>query len=304
MRLAALVIAAVTGSTLSYNAHQPMLRPELFAPGIISTGEFDTHPAFSPDATEFYFVRSKPDFSDWKIYVSRFETGGWTTPTMAPFSGKFRDADPYITPDGKRFYFFTDRAADGSVKGDMDIWVMEREGNRWGAPHPVPGEINSSADEWYPHESANGSLYFGSSRPGGIGQTDLYRANKTRGGFDTPRNLGAPVNSAEDEYEPWIAPDESYLIFMAARTGGLGGADLWISFAKDGGWTAPKNLGPTINGPAQEISPYVTPDGLTFYFASMRKKGEWPAGQRPSRAGNGLGDIFRMDMSALMALAK
>ena len=301
MRIIALIAAAAIAS---FSADHPMPTPELFAEGVISTGEFDTHPAFSPDGREFYFVRSKPDFSDWKIHVSHFENGKWTTPVMAPFSGKFRDADPFITPDGRKFYFITDRTTDGQAKADMDIWVMDRVEDHWSAPHPVPGAINSSADEWYPHEAANGALYFGSSRPGGLGQTDIYRAQPTRGGFDTPKNLGAPVNSAEDEYEPWIAPDESYLIFMAGRSGGFGGADIYISFAKDGAWTAPKNLGPTINGKGQEISAYVAPDSRTFYFASSRKEGDWPKGQRPNRARNGLGDIYRMDLSALMASAR
>ena len=302
--LALIAAASLSASSAPYDVAQPLPEPTLFAEGIVSAGEFDTHPAFSPEGREFYFVRSKPDFSDWKIYVSHFANGQWQTPVMAPFSDRYRDADPFITADGRQFYFISDRTEAGPAKADMDIWVMDRVGDAWGPPHHVPGAINSDADEWYPHTAQNGTLYFGSSRPGGEGATDLYRARPTRSGFDDPQNLGPVVNSKGDEYEPWIAPDESYLIFMAVRAEGMGSGDLYISFANKGGWTPPKNLGPKINGKGQEISAYVTPNGRYFFFASMRKQGDWPAGQRPNRAQNGLGDIYQMDLDALLALAR
>ncbi len=69
-------------------------------------------------------------------------------------------------------------------------------------------------------------------------------------------------------------------------------------------WTAAKNLGPKINGPGLEISPYLSPDGKYFFFSSARKAGGIPPGKRPNRPRNGLGDIFQMDRSALHALAK
>ena len=193
--LAVIAAASLSGSSAPYDVDRPLPEPTLFAEGVVSAGEFDTHPAFSPDGTEFYFVRSKPDFSDWKIYVSRFANGKWQTPVMAPFSGRYRDADPFITPDGRKFYFISDRTQSGRAKNDMDIWVMDRVSDGWGPPHRVPGAINSSADEWYPHTAQNGTVYFGSGRRGGEGETDLYRARPTRGGFEAPQNLGPIVNS-------------------------------------------------------------------------------------------------------------
>jgi len=153
--------------------------------------------------------------------------------------------------------------------------------------------------------SANGTLYFGSDRPGGHGKTDLYRARRAGRQFADPQNLGPVINSAADEYEGCIAPDESYLVFMAAgRPDSLGGGDLYISYFKDGNWTPPKNLGPKVNGPGLEISPYLSLDGKSFFYSSARKSGEFPSGQRPNRPRNGLGDIYQMDLSALHALAK
>ncbi len=69
---------------------------------------------------------------------------------------------------------------------------------------------------------------------------------------------------------PFIAPDESYLIFRSYRDGGLGSGDFWISFSIDGGWQEPINPGAPINSKYNEMCPYVTTDGKLFIFASGR----------------------------------
>ena len=70
-----------------YDSGKALSEPSVFAEGLISTGDFESHPAFTPDGRTLYFLRSTPNFSLWTILVSRFEKGKWTTPEMAPFSG-------------------------------------------------------------------------------------------------------------------------------------------------------------------------------------------------------------------------
>jgi Tol biopolymer transport system component len=289
-----------------YQVPGPLPESALFGEGIISTGEFESHPAFTPDGRTLYFVRSTPAFSGWTIYVTQYTQGRWSTPQVAPFSGKHRDADPFITTDGKQLYFISDRPVDGRPKQDMDIWVMDRrtEG-RWGEPRHLGAPVNTTADEWFPTLAANGTLYFGSGRPGGFGKTDLYRSRWVKDQFTEPENLGPNINSGADEFEGCIAPDESFLIFMAlGRPDGRGGGDLYLSYQKEGKWTPAKNLGPKVNSPGLEISPYLSPDGKYFFFSSARKTGDFPAGRRPNRPRNGLGDIYQMDLSALHQLVK
>ena len=92
-----------------YAVDRRLTEPELFAEGIISTGEYESHPAFTPDGRTLYFVRSSPQFTNWTIYISHHDNGRWSVPKVAPFSGKYRDADPFITSDGKQLYFISDR---------------------------------------------------------------------------------------------------------------------------------------------------------------------------------------------------
>src|SRR5918995_1866500 len=80
-----------------YASSTPITEPTLFAEGVISVGEFDSHPAFTPDGKTLYFVRSTPNFNLWTILVTRFQNGRWSTPEVAPFSGQYADADSFIT---------------------------------------------------------------------------------------------------------------------------------------------------------------------------------------------------------------
>jgi Tol biopolymer transport system component len=290
-----------------YQVGRPLTEPALFGEGVVSTGEFESHAAFTPDGRTLYYVKSTPAFTDWTIYVTRFSGGRWSKPRIAPFSGRHRDADPFVTTDGLHLYFISDRPVDGRPKADMDIWAMDRAGSGdWGEPRNLGAPVNSPGSEWLPRLVAGGALYFGSDRPGGLGRTDLYRAAGAGGRFEQPENLGPAINSPADEYEPCIAPDESFLVFMAAgRADDLGGGDLYITYRQpDGRWAQARNLGPKINGPGLEISPYLTPDGKYFFFSSARGPASTAAGERLQGPRNGLGDIYQMDLVALHALAK
>jgi len=294
----------------SWAAKDALERPVLFAPGEISTGDFESHPAFTPDGRELYFVKSDPVFTSWTIVVARFEAGRWTTPIVAPFSGQWSDADPFVTRDGRRLYFISNRPrAAGDTRRDMDIWYVDRTATGWGAPVNLGAPVNSPASEWFPTLAADGTLYFGSSRDGGKGATDLYRAPVSNGTFAEPVNLGDAINTPADEYEPLIFPDQKRLVFMAmGRKDGLGDGDLYVSRFVDGAWTPAVNLGRPINTPALEISPYVTPDGRYFFFGSARLTrvevqaprtyDQLLAGLRGP--GNGLGDLYRVDLSAVL----
>ena len=112
--------------------------------------------------------------------------------------------------------------------------MMDWNGSEWGAPRNLGAPVNSDGDEWYPTVATDGTLYFGSDRTGGQGNTDIWRTRFSGGHYADAENLGSPVNSQRDEFEPYIAPDQSFLIFMAENRDGRGDTDLYVSYQKIG----------------------------------------------------------------------
>lgn len=298
-----------TDARQPYASSVPLPEPVVFGAGVISTGDDESHLAFTPDGRTLYFLKNTPNFSHWTIVVSRFEHGRWSVPEVAPFSGQYSDADPFITPDGQRFFFISTRPVDGKRKEDNDIWMMEKKGAGWGDPQHLGPAINSEANEWFPTVANNGALYFGSERPGGQGSADIWRAPLTQGRYGAAENLGQPINSRAGEFEPLIASDESFLIFAAAgREGGLGAFDLYVSRFKEGVWTQPLNLGEGINSSRWDFAPKLSPDGRYFFFASNRGFADRPLDKRLNYAElisklrsprNGLRDIYQVEAGAL-----
>jgi WD40 repeat protein len=310
-----IVVASLVAQTTSDDSAKPLQHATLLGPGVVSTGDYESHATFTPDGREMYFLKMAPNFSRWTIFVSRYTNGRWSQPEAAPFSGQFQDADPYITADGKHFYFISDRPVDagGERQSHHDIWVMDKTGPAWSAPRHLPAPVNSGADSYYPIALKNGSLYFGSERKDSKGLGDIYRAVPQKDGSYGVENLGPPVNTSAGEYEAFVTEDERLLLLAATkRPDSLGDYDLYVSHKQpDGKWSEPVNLGPEINSPARELSPKLTPDGKYLVWMSCRV----PAlPRKPSRRataevlqelrapGNGLGDIYQIDGSVVPAL--
>lgn len=292
-----------------YASAKPLGEPTIFAEGIVSTGDFDSHPAFTPDGKTLYFLRSTPNFNLWTILITSFVKGKWRAPEIASFSGQYSDADPFITSDGSRFYLISNRPVEGKSSPDLDIWVMEKTAGGWSEPKNVGAPVNSSGNEWYPTVAASGAIYFGSDREGGKGRTDIYRSRLVNGKYTEAENLGDTINTQFNEFEPLIAPDESFLIFMAGgRSDGRGGFDLYISYNRNGAWTKPVNLGDKINSSGNEYSPTISPDGRYFFWTSARGFADKPLEKRLNyqelikrlrSPRNGLGDIYQIDVGVL-----
>jgi hypothetical protein len=227
----------------------------------ISSDQFESHPAFDPVTGDFYFVRSSPAFTGWRILTSRCESNGWSKPTPPSFAADGAEADPYFTVDGKSLYFISTRSTDGIRRKDLDIWRVDRNIRaEWGTPQRLPEPVNSTATEWFPRPASDGWLYFGSSRPGGLGGNDIYRAREDRPQHWRVENLGATINTAKNEYEPLPSADAKALIVMA--DGGF-----YKSSKTVNGWAPRVLLDKTVNATGSEIGALYSPSGNSLLFA-------------------------------------
>ncbi len=310
-----LISSPLVAQDAPYDSSKPLPHATLFAPGVISTGDYESHATLTPDGREIYFLKMAPNFSRWSIFVSRYRNGGWSQPEVAPFSGRYQDADPYITADGKHFYFISDRPAKpgDERQSHHDIWVMDKTGAGWNAPRHLPDPVNSDADEYYPMVLNNGTLYFGSERKGCNGPCDIYRAVPQKDGSYTVENIGPPINTAAGEYEAFVTEDEQLMLFaVIKRPDSVGEFDLYLSRKQsDGKWSEPTNLGPEINSSARELSPKLTPNGKYLVWMSTRcpalpaqpdQRTTAQVLQDLRSPGNGIGDIYQIDVAAVPAL--
>src|SRR5262249_18094862 len=150
--------------------------------------------------------------------------------------------DVYLAKDGSVF-FISNRPVDGKPRRDTEIWVMRRNGAGYAEPEHIDA-VSSPKYEWFPTVADNGTLYFGSGREGGLGGTDLWRSRLVDGKYQPPENLGAPINTAGNDTEAWIAPDESYMIFSTdGRKDTRGADDIYVSHRQGDSWSEPRNLG-------------------------------------------------------------
>ncbi len=159
--------------------------------------------------------------------------------------------------------------------------------SEWTAPVNLGPVINSTYTEAGTFISRNGlSLYFGSTRPGGVGAAntfDIWVSHRASIGeaWGPPENLGAPVNSADNEQTPALSIDGHRLFFARDGVGGYGSQDLYVSRRQnawdDFDYRDPANLGPGVNTSAEESGPTVIEDEttgiLTIYFSSTRTSG-------------------------------
>ena len=234
--------------------------PKLFAEGTISSaGSMSI--SFAPDGKTAYFAEAGS-----LIVASNRQNGNWIFPARVEFAGRFFDFSPSVTPDGSQLFFSSSRPRRGQ-KLSLGLWVAERNGARWGAPKDLGPEINGIGEgAGSPSVGRNGTVYFVADRPESVGGLDIYRARRDGDHYMKPENLGPEINSTHGEYDVYVSPDERLIVFGSDRPGGLGGNDLYISTSRAGGWTTPRNLGPSVNSAGAECCPSMSPDGKWLYF--------------------------------------
>jgi len=223
----------------------PGLTPQPFAPGIVSTEHYEYGGTFTPDMKEFYFIAAGGKYEKQTFVVLKNENNGWHKSEVSRRVGQ-----PFISPDGKTMHLgrrYKERTKDGwsEVKSlgshFEDIRVMR---------------LTASSKGTYVFDEA------GTDGDGVIRYSRLIDGKR-----EEPRPLSKEINTGTWNAHPFIAPDESYIMWDGRRDGGYGNSDIYISFRQqDGSWGAAINLGDKINTDAWEAAASVTPDGKYLLF--------------------------------------
>ncbi|MEY2924393.1 MAG: hypothetical protein RLZZ337_941 [Bacteroidota bacterium] len=156
-----------------------------------------------------------------------------------------------------------------------DIYYAQRNGDHWSAIRSIGTPINTIENEGAFSISADGNYIFftSCSRPGGVGQCDIWLTMNKEGIWTDPANLQKPINTKYWESQPSISSNGKLLYFTSDRPGGFGGTDLWVASFGEKGWEEPVNLGPEINTAKDEQFPFIHSDGTTLYFSSEGHRG-------------------------------
>ena len=249
----------------------PGTTPEIFAPGLITTHYSQSYIAFLNEAR--VCVYSAGTDKGHETYYTYEKNGHWTTPQRAPFE-ELQGHPNYTTgPHGRKVYFHSGRPTHpDDTRQDDNIWTIEWTGSSWAEPTALPAPANSDYGEAYPSATADGTVYFFTWRREGTRGDDIWMSRCIDGQYQEAERLPWPVNTDFIEYDPYVAPDESFLIFGSTRPGGYGNSDNYVSFRKeDGNWTLPINLGRPLNSSSWDLCANGTPDRKYFFFLSGRK---------------------------------
>ena len=234
--------------TAYFGEEPPGLIPKLFAPDIVSPEGLFEGGGFSPDMKEYYFTRKN---KIRRFFVIRYENNSW---------GHESETDikwPQFSEDGNMMY------------GGKEY--RERTDTGWSEPKNQGEFLKDQAHGI--SISSNGTYYFGFNEKEGRGYGSIRYSRLIDGKHEKPVKMSKEINTGRWIAHPFIAPDESYLMWDAEREGGYGESDCHISFRqKDGSWGAAINMGDKINTSSNESAPNVTHDGKYLFFSRSEEK--------------------------------
>jgi len=185
-------------------------------------------------------------------------------------NSKDQEYSPAFAIDEKTIYITKRMGNLSDNRPNEDLYFAELNDESWDKVKDIGPPINTIENEGAFSMSSDGNYIFftSCSRNGGKGQCDIWLTSKKNNRWDEPKNLQSPINTKYWESQPSISSDGRMLYFSSDRPGGYGGTDIWVSEFSISGWSAPKNLGPTVNTSKDEQFPFIHSDNRTLYFSS------------------------------------
>lgn len=258
-------------------ASVPVDTPTLFAPQSMAGDADDGAAAFTPNGATVYFMRGTDSYT---LMESDRIDGRWSAPRPAPFSGQWRDLDPAMAPDGSYMLFVSNRPVDSAdsaldavhagkrrVGQGMNLWRVNRRGQGWGEPTRLPDSVNTCSMTFAPTIAADNSVYFIGCDA--HGRLRLQHAAYLDGQYVAP--IVVPMGDADWTIrDPAVAPDRSFMVVSTKRETQQP-YRLAIAFHTATGWSAPTDLGDSVNSGTHSMGAQLGPDHRTLYFYSDRR---------------------------------
>jgi len=299
----------LTGQVQEKFSHAPqLLMPEKFNE-IPHVRDF----AMSGDGEEIYFTVQ--DFKKNLAFIGMIQKEGdtWSDISLLPFSGTYNDIEPFISPDGERLYFSSNRPLhqDSIQPKDYDIWYVKKNNGLWTEPVNVGEPINSTSNEFYPAITTSGNLYFTAQYKASRGKEDIYVCRWDGEKYFKPENVGDSINTSLFEFNAYVSPDEKMIIYTSfGRNGSIGGGDLYYSTRdKNDEWRSSKMLPTPINSTSLDFCPFYDKESKFLYFTSDRSSTERSYKQRIDFTGflehcntypNGQSRVFKINIREIV----
>ena len=282
-------------------AEEKLIKSELIGEGVISSESPEFGTSVNANQNLLFFNRTTSDRSKMWILYSNLSGNQWSNPDTLSFStGMYRDVDPFLSPDGKRLYFSSNRPIDTLINtaGEFNTWYVEKNGEEWSEPINPGYPLNSDSTEIFISITKSGNAYFVSERGEGRGiMVSKFENGKYQEAEKVELRLRGEIIYASN---PCISSDESFIIVASRDPQGNGTPDLFVTWNKNGEWSELMNLGEAVNSPYAEFAPGLSKDDQILYYSSERPGivPEQEEGVRPP------GDIYKINIEAVLEKLK
>lgn len=276
-RTLAAATAMLTCCTILASAQS--VEPTVFAPLALTSGYKVMDIAFTASRRTMYATLVGPK-SRYSIVESNRAGAQWTQPKVVSFSGTWRDLEEVLSPDSSYMIFASNRPIVaggkpidsfyhrryGHAKGG-NLWIVHRNGTSWGAPQRLPDAVNANTSTFSPAVAADGTLYF-MRATGAKGGFHLFVSHLVSGRYRIAQ-LAPFADVHGGEFDPAVAPDDSFVVFSSTRAPVPKGSDhLFISYQHHGTWSQPRDLGQPVNAGGDDQEARLTPDAKGLYYSS------------------------------------
>lgn len=193
----------------------------------INTDKHDATIGLSADGNALYIYKGT---GNGDIYESKFKGGEWSKPVaIKEVNGKkTKETSINVTHPGYRYFSSNKEGGEGK----MDLYVIKQdEKGKWGKPENLGNVINTEFDEESPYYDPNNKiLYFSSKGHKSMGGYDIFQSkfNEETGEWGTPKNIGHPINSPDDDIYFTLSGDSKRGYYSSFKEGGFGGNDIYV----------------------------------------------------------------------------